>query len=278
MPEGDTVYRAARTLDRALAGKRLARAELRLPALAGVDLRGVRVLGTGTHGKHLFTRFDSGRTLHTHLRMDGQWRVLAPGRRAPGWGADSVRVVLGADDGAVAVGERIPVVELMPTAAVGAVTARLGPDPLHDGFDLAEAVRRLAAAPDRPIAAALLDQHCLAGLGNFWVTEVCFLRGYHPDRPVRDCDVPATVRLAARALVASATRRGMYQVTTGDIRPGRRTWVYGRESRPCSRCGTTIVVRGRAQPVDRAGRDITVSGTAAADERRCWWCPHCQPR
>ena len=271
MPEGDTVYRAARTLDAALAGKRLAVAELRVPSLAGVDLRGERVLGTGTHGKHLFTRLSSDRSLHTHLGMDGSWRVRAGGR-LPGLGRDAVRVLLQAEDGAVAIGAHLRVVELLDARAEARVSGPLGPDPLRPSFDADEAVRRLAADPGRPIAAALLDQHCLAGLGNFWVSEVCFLRGYHPDRPVAACDLAATVRLAARALTASATRAGAYQVTTGDTRRGRRSWVHGRAGLPCLRCGSVIVARARLPGTCVPGDQHRLAG-----ERRCWWCPHCQP-
>ncbi|HEY8787706.1 MAG TPA: DNA-formamidopyrimidine glycosylase family protein [Actinopolymorphaceae bacterium] len=265
MPEGDTVYLAARRLDVALVGQVLTRAELRVPAHATAALAGMAVTENVTWGKHLFTRLDSGFTLHTHLRMDGTWTVLRGGRvagRMTAPGRDTVRVLL-ATGGTTVVGERIPVVELIRSSTEGRVTAPLGPDPLRPDWDLAEAVRRVAADPDRDLAAVLLDQRCIAGLGNFWVNELCFLRGYDPRTPIAYVDVPATVRLAARALRASALQPQMYQVTTGDTRAGRTQWIYGRADEPCRRCGTRVKVRA-ARPDD-------------AEHRRTWWCPHCQP-
>lgn len=243
----------------------LTRAELRVPAHSTAALAEMTVTANVTWGKHLFTRLDSGLTLHTHLRMDGTWTVLRGDRgagRMTGPGRDTVRVLL-ATAGTTVVGERIPVVELIRTADEGIVTALLGPDPLRDDWDLAEAVRRVVADPRRELAAVLLDQRCIAGLGNFWVNELCFLRGYDPRTPIADADVPATVRLAARALRASALQPRMYQVTTGDTRAGRNQWIYGRADEPCRRCGTRVKVRA-ARP-------------DGAEHRRTWWCPHCQP-
>lgn len=265
MPEGDTVYLAARKLDAALVGQVLTRAQLRVPAHATAALVGMAVTANITWGKHLFTRLDSGLTLHTHLRMDGTWTVLRGGRgagRLTAPGRDTVRVLL-ATTGATVVGERIPVVELIRTADEGLVTASLGPDPLRDDWDSAEAVRRVAADADRELAAVLLDQRCIAGLGNFWVNELCFLRGYDPRTPIGRVDVAATVGLAVRALRASALQPRMYQVTTGDTHAGRTQWIYGRADEPCRRCGTRVLVRA-ARPND-------------PEHRRTWWCPHCQP-
>lgn len=265
MPEGDTVYMAARKLDSALVGQALTRAELRVPAHATAVLAGMTVTGNSTWGKHLFTRLDSGLTLHTHLRMDGTWRVLR-GRREVDRRAspdrDTVRVLL-ATAAVTVVGERIPVVELVRTTDEARVTAHLGPDPLREDWNLAEAIRRVGAEPERELAAVLLDQRCMAGLGNFWVNEVCFLRGYDPATPIGRVDVPATVRLAARALRASVFVPRMYQVTTGDTHTGMTQWIYGRTDQPCRRCGTRVRMRPE-RPND-------------PEHRRTWWCPHCQP-
>jgi len=264
VPEGDTVYLAARKLDAALVGQVLTRAELRVPAHATAALAGMTVTENLTWGKHLFTRFDSELTLHTHLRMDGTWTVRrgtsGVGRSAPG--RDTVRVLLGTAMSTV-IGERLPVVELIRTSTEGLVTEHLGPDPLRDDWNLAEAIARVGADPDRELAAVLLDQRCMAGLGNFWVNELCFIRGYDPRTPIGQVDVPATVRLAARALRASALQPRMYQITTGDTHAGRTQWIYGRADEPCRRCGTRVKVRA-AQPNDK-------------EHRRTWWCPHCQP-
>jgi formamidopyrimidine-DNA glycosylase len=267
MPEGDTVYLLARRLDARLAGGEVRRSDFRVPRHATADLRGATVLRHGTHGKHLLTRFrhpDAGDvTLHTHLRMDGEWSVLRPGKRLPRRLEPDIRVLLELVDGVTAAGLRLPVVELLATADEGRVTGRLGPDPLRADWDPREAVRRLAAEPDRPVVAALLDQTRIAGLGNLWANELCFLRGVSPWTPAGEVDLAAAVGLAARMLRFSVANPRAAQVTTGDTRPGHTHWVAGRAGRPCLRCGTTIRVAAE------------VSGDP--ERRRTWWCPHCQP-
>ena len=267
MPEGDSVYRLARRLRPALVGHRLVRAELRVPALATLDLAGATVTAIDTHGKHQLTRLDTAGgealTLHTHLKMTGSWTVVGAGKRLPARLMDAVRVLLELDDGATAYGLDLPVVEVVPTAREDDVVGYLGPDPLRADWDAAEAVRRLLAQPARPVAAALLDQQNLAGLGNLWVNELCFLRGTSPWTPVGELDVPALVALARRCLRHSALVEGAYQVTTGDRRDGRSHWVSGRAGQACLRCGTLVRV------VEEVPGD--------AERRRTWWCPHCQP-
>jgi endonuclease-8 len=263
MPEGDSVYLVARRLDRALKGRTLVRSDLRTPAVATVDLAGRTVLENATHGKHLLTRLSEDLTLHTHLRMQGSWSVVGPGKRLPSRLMVDVRVVLEAGNGPTAYGLLLPVVDVVRTSREHDLVGHLGPDPLRDDWDAAEAVRRLGQDPSRPLAAALLDQRLVAGLGNLWVNELCFLRGHSPWTPVGDVDVPALVRLAARALRTSALSPGAYQVTTGNTRRGEQHWVAGRAGRPCLRCGTTVRV------VDEVPND--------PDRRRTWWCPTCQP-
>ncbi|GAA3574566.1 Fpg/Nei family DNA glycosylase [Microlunatus spumicola] len=267
MPEGDSVYKLARRLEPALVGRRLVRAELRVPTYATLDLAGATVSGIVTHGKHQLTRLvtEAGEalTLHTHLKMTGSWTVVGAGKRLPSRLMDQVRVLLELDDGATAYGIDLPVVEVVPTAQEDDVVGHLGPDPLRSDWDAAEAVRRLEAQPGRPVAAALLDQRNLAGLGNLWVNELCFLRGTSPWTPVGELDVPALVALARRCLRHSALVAGAYQVTTGDRREGRQHWVSGRAGQACLRCGTPVRV------VDEVPGD--------AERRRTWWCPHCQP-
>lgn len=263
MPEGDTVYLLARRLDRSLKGRHLVRGELRVPAHATDDLAGRTILGHDTHGKHLLTRFDEGWTLHTHLKMDGSWTVVGAGKRLPGTLMPDVRVLLACRDGPTAYGLSLPVVELLRTADEAEVIGHLGPDPLRGDWDAAEAITRLSADPQRPLAAALLDQRNLAGLGNLWANEISFLRGYSPWTPIREVDVPATVALAARALRHSALTPGALQVTTGNSRRGAEHWVSGRANEPCRRCRTPIRVVAEV-PGD-------------PDRRRTWWCPRCQP-
>ena len=257
------MWRVARKLDARLAGRTVVRSDFRVPRFATADLRDREVLGTATHGKHLLTRFSGGLTLHTHLRMDGQWSVLAPDKRLPRRVVPDVRLMLALDDGQHAFAVRMPVVELLATAAEAIVVGHLGPDPLREDWDAAEAVRRLGAVPERPVIAALLDQRCIAGLGNLWVNETCFLRGYFPWRPAGEVDLPRTVDLAARMLRFSVEHPEAHMVTTGSARRGEEHWVAGRAGKPCRRCGTPVQVRAE------------LSGDP--ERRRTWWCPHCQP-
>lgn len=262
MPEGDTVFALARRLRPALDGQRLAVGRLNVPAHATADLSGRTVLGHRTIGKHLLTDFDDGLTLHTHLKMTGSWTVTRPGRRLPRRLAPDVRVELGVVDGPTAYGITLPLVQLMTTPDAARALAYLGPDPLHDDFDAALAAANVRADP-RPVIAVLLDQRVMAGPGNLWANELCFLRGLGPWVPACDVDADRLVALTRRTMRHSATVPGAMQVTTGDTRPGRQHWVAGRAGKPCLRCGTTIRVVAEV-PGD-------------PERRRTWWCPHCQP-
>ena len=266
MPEGDSVWRAARRLEAGLSGRVVARSDLRVPRFATADLTGRTVLETASRGKHLLTRFSGGITLHTHLRMQGSWTVVRAGLRLPRHLDEQVRVLLGTD-GPTAYALDMPVVELLRTDREVDVVGHLGPDLLGSDWDPEEAARRLSAVPERPLAAALLDQRNLAGIGNLWANELCFLRGRSPWTPVGAVDLPPLVDLAHRLLRYSisgaATGRPTAQVTTGDPRKGRDHWVSGRAGRPCLRCGTTVLVVAEVQ--GDPGR------------RRTWWCPRCQP-
>lgn len=256
MPEGDAVLRTARLLDRALAGHRLTGSDFRVPQLAATELAGATVRGTTTHGKHLLTHIDD-LTLHTHLRMEGEWRSFPTGRRwdRPGHFA---RVVLRAADVEV-VGFRLGTVELLPTSAEPTVTAHLGPDLLADGWDADTALPRLLADPDRVLGEALLDQRVVAGLGTIYLAEACFAHGVHPLIPVAGVVDPGRLLRRARQMLQAGVRHGR-PVTTGDLR--NPLWVYHRHRRPCRRCGTTVVA-GSLGP--------------AGQERTTYWCPHCQP-
>ncbi|OAA24758.1 endonuclease-8 [Frankia sp. EI5c] len=238
MPEGDTVWLTARRLDAALAGRSLLRTDFRVPSLATSDLSGRLVRNVAARGKHLLLRATGGLTLHTHLRMEGSWHLYRPGSRWAGGPEWQVRVVLVTAE-QVAVGYRLPVVDLLPTAEEHRVVGHLGPDVLGDDWDLDRAVANLRARPDRTIGAALLDQRSIAGLGNVWRTEACFLAGVSPWTPVGEVpDLPGLVRRAQAMVRAGA--RGGHQVTTGSARPGEQHWVYGRAGRPCRRCGTLV--------------------------------------
>ena len=263
MPEGDTVWLAARRMHAALAGKVLRRSDFRVPSLATVDLSGRTVREFVSRGKHMLLRLDDGLTLHTHFEMDGSWHLYRPGERWRGGPTHTVRVVLETDD-AVAVGYRLPVVELLRTDAEADVVGHLGPDVCGPDWDVDEAVRRLAARPEREIAPALLDQRNLAGIGNLYKAEALFLRGVSPWTRVGDVpDLRALVALAQRLVFAN--REHWSQVTTGDTRPGRSHWVFERSGRPCLRCGTRIRSAEQAEPEHPERARLT------------YWCPHCQP-
>lgn len=255
------VWRAAQQLDAALTGRVLTRSDFRVPRFATTDLTGRAVLETISRGKHLISRVDGGLTVHTHLRMDGSWRITPAGGHPPR--DHRVRLVL-ANVEWQAVGSLLGVAEVLPTTHEGQVVGHLGPDLLGQDWDATEAVRRLRTEPDRPVSEALLDQRNLAGIGNLYKAEVLFLRGIDPWRPVgRIADLEALVELARRLLDANKERIG--QITTGLDRPGQQTWVYGRPGRPCRRCGTTIRSAGHA------GQRME------PQERVTFWCPRCQP-
>jgi endonuclease-8 len=257
MPEGDTVLVTATRLHAALAGRRLLATDFRVPAFATSDLRGATIERVDARGKHLLLRTDRGIAIHSHLKMEGEWQLHAPGDpwRGP---AHEVRVVLKTQD-RVAVGMRLGVVELLTAPQEAEALGHLGPDVLGPDWDPDEAVRRLTADPDRAVHEAVQDQRVMAGPGNVYANEVCFLRGLHPGTPVGAvADPSALVSLVHRLM--SANRTTGRQITTGDTRRGRERWVYGRRGRPCLRCGT--IVRG-----DRRETPARVRT----------WCPSCQP-
>lgn len=260
MPEGDTVFRTARALHRAFAGHRLTGAELRVPQLATAELAGWTVAESTSRGKHLLLRLlpphdGAPLTLHSHLGMDGAWRIYAVGDRWRAGPRHLIRAVLRTEQ-AVAVGSQLRQLALVATAEEPALVGHLGPDLLGPDWDPAEAVRRLARYPGT-IGAALRDQRNLAGIGNVYCCELLFLRGLWPWTPAGQVPDPAgLVGLAHRLLTANRDRP--VRTTTGSLRRGETSYVYGRAGQPCRRCGTPIAV-------DRQ------------DERVTYWCPVCQP-
>jgi endonuclease VIII len=248
MPEGDTVWQAATRLHAALAGDTLSVCDLRVPAFATADLRGQKVLEVVPRGKHLLTRTDSGFTLHSHLGMEGSWKVYGAGRRWGGGPGHTIRAVLGTDRN-TAVGYRLRVLELLRTRDEERVVGHLGPDLLGPDWDAGRALANLLADPGRPVGEALLDQRNLAGVGNIFKSETCFLARANPWLPVGDVPVPRHLVVAAKKLLEAHRER------RGDDRLLR---VYGRVGRPCPRCGT---------PVRKADQDM----------RPTYWCPGCQP-
>ncbi|MCV7401850.1 Fpg/Nei family DNA glycosylase [Mycobacterium fragae] len=248
MPEGDTVFHTAATLRRALAGKTLTRCDVRVPRFATVDLTGQVVDDVLSRGKHLFIRVRAA-SIHSHLKMDGSWRVSS--RSAD----HRTRIILEAGDVRV-VGVDLGLLEILDRADDLSVVAHLGPDLLGDDWDAGVATRNLSADPDRPIGEALLDQRVMAGIGNVYCNELCFVSGYLPTTPVGKVGDP--LRLVSRARdMLWANKSRWNRCTTGDTRPGRQLWVYGRAGQACRRCGTLIAS-------DNTG------------ERVAYWCPACQ--
>jgi endonuclease VIII len=270
VPEGDTIHSAARRVGAALIGRQIVEIETpqrrherdRWPErLAG---RGVRAVDA--HGKHLFIRFDGDLTLHSHLRMTGKWGVYRRGqrwRRAP---SRAWLVIRTADHEVVEFDG--PVLDLMTDSRTrfDRRLAMLGPDILAERFDEAGFLARLRRDdPSRGIGDALLDQRTVAGIGNVWKSEGCFLAGLDPWRQtgeVSNDEVLAVVR-AIRPLMHMSVERGGPIVT---VEPERRyprgdtvTWVFERTGRPCRRCGTRIRARGQGD-----------------DNRTTYWCPRCQ--
>jgi endonuclease-8 len=260
VPEGDTVWDTARRLHGALAERPLTRSDFRVPRYATVNLAGQTVTRALSRGKHLLIRTDRGLTVHTHLKMEGAWRIMPASGRPPAQ-AHTLRVVL-ANAEWIAAGYQLGITEVLRTSREEDVVGHLGPDLLGDDWDPAQAVRRLRLAPDRPVGEALLDQRNLAGAGVIFATEMLFLRGIDPWRAVGSVpadDLTALVELGHRLLDASKERAG--HVTTGDTRPGRENWAYGRTGRPCRRCGTPIRKGQQGPP---------------GQERLRYWCPNCQ--
>ena len=259
MPEGDTVHLAATRLKVALQDKILTKTDFRVPRFATVDLSGSRVREVVARGKHLLFRLDGDRTIHSHFQMDGTWHLYRRGER---WRepAFEARAVLENEAWQV-VGFRLPVLEVLRSEQEDEVVGHLGPDVLGPDWDLEEVKRRMEAAGERSLGEVLLDQTILAGVGNVYKSEICFLAGIDPLTPV--WEVPDLERvLAVTKRLMEANRSTGRQITTGDPRPGRSRWVYGKRGKPCPRCRTPI---RRAEQRGYGGDRVT------------FWCPECQP-
>jgi endonuclease-8 len=277
VPEGDSVWRAAAQLHAALAGHQLTASDFRVPRFATLKLAGWTVDEVVPRGKHLLMRLrgpaEERLTIHSHLKMEGTWQVYTPGGRwrKPGFTARCVLRTATAD----AVGFSLGILEVVRTADEDSVVGHLGPDLLGPDWDIAEAERRLRAAPAVPIGVALLNQGNLAGIGNIYRCEACFLSGIHPAAPVSAVtDLPAMMTTAKQLLEANLgpgrrttvlNPRGM-PVGRMAGRPGY--WVYRREHQPCLKCGT---------PIRRGVLGKDVRPGAGAEERDIYFCPACQP-
>ena len=259
MAEGDTVLATAIRLHEALSGEVLTRTDFRVPRFATTDLAGQVVREVVARGKHLIVRTDADLSVHSHLGMDGAWRLYDRGERWRGRSFE-VRGVLEIER-RVAVGHRLRRLEVLRASVEPEVLGHLGPDVLGPDWDAAEATRRLTASPDRAVGEALIDQSVMAGPGNVYRSEACFLAGIDPRTPTGTLSDPARLVPLVKSLM-ERNRAGGRRVTTDDPRPGHELWVYGRAGRPCRRCGTPI----------RSFRQGPVT-----EQRVIFFCPSCQP-
>jgi endonuclease-8 len=253
MPEGDAIFRAARTLNRALAGKQVLRFESVLPALTRVHqdapITGRTVESVTAAGKHLLVRFSGGLVLRTHMRMNGSWHIYRPGERWQRARRD-MRIVIATAD-YEAIGFNIPIAEFI-TGRLDRhqELRRLGPDVLAETFDAAEVLKRIRGRARTPIGDVLLNQRVLAGIGNIYKSEVLFACRVNPFTPVASLDDPqltCLVQTAERFLRANVAEGRAPMTTYSGLRgmtrradPRDRLWVYGRGGLPCRRCGTPI--------------------------------------
>jgi endonuclease-8 len=275
VPEGDTIYRAARALGHVLEGKLVTRFETALAPLASIDddtpVVGRTVEKVESRGKWLLVHFSGDLILVTHMLMSGSWHIYRAGER---WrrGRREMRVIL-ATSGFEAVAFNVPVAKFYTarTLARNSAIPKLGPDLLGTAFAADDAKARLLANGDEQIANVLLNQRVMAGLGNVYKSEVLFACGLHPFRPVStltSAEVDCILDRAKRFLEANVkdgadggmvTYTGLRRTTRASD-PGARLWVYRRQGKECRRCGTAILMRRQ--------------GPGA---RSTYWCPECQP-
>jgi endonuclease-8 len=279
MPEGDTIYRAARALQRAIGGQLVTGFETALAPLARVNddasVAGRTVKSVEARGKWLLIYFSGDLILVTHMLMSGSWHIYRTGER---WrmGRSRMRAVLRTAEWE-AVAFNVPVAEFHTARSLERYSQirKLGPDVLSEEFTIESGARRLAefadANPEAEIAVALLNQHVLAGLGNVYKSEVAFSAGVNPFRAMETItprEMERMVELAQRYMQANVldgsgdgivTYSGNRRTTHAANRD-ERLWVYGRQGQECRRCGTAIMMRKQGEQA-----------------RSTYWCPSCQP-
>jgi endonuclease-8 len=274
VPEGDTIYRAARTLNSALAGHTVTQFESVLPKLMRVDvdqgLTGRTIERVEASGKWPLMYFSGDLILVTHMLMSGSWHIYRPGER---WRLprQNMRVMI-ATENIVAVAFNIQVAEFHTPGTLRRRPgfSQLGPSVLGPDFDVSEGAIRLLASKYSTVGDALLRQSVVAGIGNVYKSEICFACRVHPFRIVASLSkqeatgLMSTAAKFMRANIAGAgdskivTYAGLRR-TTGRANPAECLWVYGRRGSPCRRCGT---------PIESAKQGL--------DARTTFWCPECQ--
>lgn len=275
MPEGDTIFRAARSLHKVLAGQIVTTFETAYAHLDRVDvdtpIAGRTVERCESKGKHILIYFSGDLILRTHMRMNGSWHLYRQGER---WwrGPQAMRVRIDTADW-VAVAFDVPVAEFVTPRQLETrdPVAQLGPDLLGATFDREEAVRRIIASGARAIAMTLLDQRIVSGIGNIYKSEVLFLSGIHPETPssaVSHAQLESMMDLSRGLLRDNViegsspniqTYRNLRQLSPASNHDDS-VWVYGRRGKPCRKCGTPIEMK-----------------KMGLDARSTYWCPTCQP-
>jgi endonuclease-8 len=275
MPEGDTIFRAARTLHRALAGQLVTGFESNLPKLSRVDydspLEGRTVDSVNSHGKWMLMHFSRDLVLLTHMLMSGSWHIYRPGEKWQRKLAD-MRVVIKTEK-IWAVAFNVPIAEFHNSDTLRRRPGfrDLGQDVLSTEFDPKQSAEDLRAQGDLEVGDALLSQSILSGLGNVFKSEVCFACKINPFRRIAELQVEqlaCLVETARKFVVANVTETSGDQIvtysgmrrTTGRSNAEERLWVYGRRNQPCRLCGTPIQSRKQGP-----------------DARATFWCPACQP-
>jgi len=273
MAEGDTIFRAARTLHKALGGQKVTRFESVFPGVNRIaddhPIVGRTVESVVSRGKHILLTFSGDLILHTHMRMNGGWHIYRPGER---WQrpAGDMRVLVGTER-MLAVGFNVPVAELLTASGLARhpQLRSLGSDLTDPAFDRSDVLTRLRAQGSAAIGDALLNQRVVAGIGNVLKSEILFVAGVNPFTPAASLGDETANRLIDIALrlmkanVLDSTQTLTPRIgrrTTGSMNPHAALWVYGRGGQPCRRCGTAIR-----------------SAKTGVDARITFWCQNCQP-
>ena len=288
MPEGDTIYRAARAMHRTIGGKIVTGSETGLAKIARVNddtpVVGRTIEKVESRGKWCLVYFSGDLILVTHMLMSGSWHLYRTGER---WwmGRERMRVAIRAGEGEgswEAVGFNVPVVEFHTARTLerSSQVPKLGPDLLSEEFTVEGGVARLRGYgdehPEAEVAVVLLNQRVLAGLGNVYKSEVAFAVGVNPFRAMgtitaREMEVMVEVSqryMKANVLDGASSTIGGDGIvtytgnrrTTGRMDREERLWVYGRQGKECRRCGTTVMMRKQG-----------------VEARSTYWCPECQP-
>ena len=263
MPEGDTIHRAARTLQAALGGRTITRFDTVFPQLARVEVTGRTIESVEAAGKNLLMHFSGDLHLRTHMRMHGSWHIYKPGEK---WRMphSAMRIVL-ETDAWVAVAFNVPVAEMHDSRSLERQEdlLRIGPDFLGEEFDFDEARRRIRARGDGEIADVLLNQRVVSGIGNEYKSEVLFMSGVSPFArvdQVSDEQLDRILKTARKVMLANIAKRSPSRITTFSLDPRLKQYVFSRGGKPCLKCGT---------PIEYAKQGPNARGT--------YWCPKCQP-